>query len=108
MNGLIDEPGWRWPWVARLNGRVRVVAPADHRAHLAGLVVDRDDGRGRARWVGQVLVDRVLGRVLEVEVERRVDLQPALERLAGAELVDELLADPGREVRRLRSAPWAA
>src|SRR5512133_1453165 len=21
MNGFIDEPGWRWPWVARLNGR---------------------------------------------------------------------------------------
>ena len=20
MNGLIDEPGWRWPLVARLNG----------------------------------------------------------------------------------------
>ena len=20
MNGLIAEPGWRWPWVARLNG----------------------------------------------------------------------------------------
>src|ERR1700754_2614368 len=20
MKGLIDEPGWRWPWVARLNG----------------------------------------------------------------------------------------
>jgi hypothetical protein len=21
-NGLYAEPGWRWPWVARLNGRV--------------------------------------------------------------------------------------
>ena len=21
-NGLNDEPGWRWPWVARLNGDV--------------------------------------------------------------------------------------
>jgi hypothetical protein len=20
MNGLIEDPGWRWPWVARLKG----------------------------------------------------------------------------------------
>ena len=79
----------------------RVVAPADHRAHLAALVVDGDHGGRRPGGVGQVLVDRLLGRRLELEVERRVHLEPALERLAGAELVDQLLADPGREVRRL-------
>ena len=41
-----------------------------------------------------------LAAVLEVEVERRLDLQPAAERLAGAVAVDQLLAQPGGEVRR--------
>ena len=49
-----------------------------------------------------------LGRLLEVEVERRLDLQPALEGAPRAEAVDELLADPGREVRRLACRPSAA
>jgi hypothetical protein len=44
----------------------------------------------------------VLRGRLELEVERRRDLQAALERAPRAEAVDELLAHPGREVRRLR------
>jgi hypothetical protein len=27
MNGLIAEPGWRWPFVARLNGRLSKLSP---------------------------------------------------------------------------------
>ena len=49
VNGLNAEPGWRWPWVARLNGDVVVVAPADHGADLAGLVVDRHERRRSGR-----------------------------------------------------------
>ena len=44
-----------------------------------------------------------LGRLLEVDVERGGDLQPALECAARAEAVDELLTHPGREVRRPRA-----
>ena len=40
--------------------------------------------------------------VLEVEVERGGDVQAAAERLAGAVLVDQLLAQPGGEVGGLR------
>ena len=38
------------------------------------------------------------GLALELEVEGRLDLQAAAERLAGAVAVDELLAQPGGEV----------
>jgi hypothetical protein len=49
----------------------------------------------------------LLGRGLQVRVDRRLDPQAALERelgalLAAAELVDDLLLDPGGEVRVLR------
>ena len=27
VNGLIEEPGWRWPWVARLKGAVSKSGP---------------------------------------------------------------------------------
>ena len=42
-NGLNAEPGWRSPCVARLNWLCVVVAAADHRHHLAGVDVDRDE-----------------------------------------------------------------
>ena len=48
-NGLNAEPGWRWPCVARLNGCDAKFVAADHRPHLAGGVVDRDERRLRAR-----------------------------------------------------------
>src|SRR6185369_5472325 len=86
-------------WVQR--PRV-VLAPADHRPDLARVVVERDERRGLPVRVREVAPDRVLGRLLEFGVERRRDLQAALEGAARAEAVDELLADPGREVRRGR------
>ena len=52
-------------------------------------------------------LDRVVGRLLEPRVDRGLDAQAALERalrslLPAAELVDDLLLDPGREVRVVR------
>ena len=87
--------------------RAVVVVAADHRADLAGLVLDRHQRGARAAEVGQPGADRVVGRLLEAPVDRRLDGQAALERLAGAglaaaELVDDLLLDPGREVGVLR------
>ena len=72
--------------------RLVVGAPADQRQHLAGARVDGDQRRLRshpAAPLGQRLVDRgqpgahgVLGRPLQVEVERRVDLERARLRWA--------------------------
>jgi hypothetical protein len=45
-----------------------------------------------------VLIHGVLGRLLEAEVQCRPDLEAAEEGLAGAVLVDQLLAQPGGEV----------
>src|SRR4051794_25808825 len=56
--------------VERLLG---VVAPADHRADLAGVVVDGDERSRRAQRIAEVLRDRGLRRLLVVEVERRLD-----------------------------------
>ena len=59
---------------------------ADHRADLAGLVVDRDQrGRRLARAGRKLLGDRLLGGLLQLEVDRGADLQAAV---VGAELGD--------------------
>ena len=97
MNGLIAEPGWRWPLVARLNGLLLEVVAAHHRLHLAGLVLDRHERGARAR-AAEPPGDRLLGRRLELGVERGRDLQPAAEHRAGAVAVHELLGHPAREV----------
>ena len=81
-----------------------VVVAADHRPDLAGVVVDRDQRGARAVPVGQPGVDRLVGGVLQLAVDRGPDAQAALEGLprallAAAELVHDLLLDPGREVR---------
>ena len=76
-----------------------VVGAADHRADLAGLVVDRDERRLRARGVAEPPRDRDLGVALQGEVERRLDAQPAQQRLTRAVAIDDLLAHPAREVR---------
>jgi len=89
------------PLGGQVEGGGLVVLPADHRPDLTGLVVDHDHRCGGALGVAQVVLDRLLGRLLQVEVDGGLHLQPALERLARAVLVDELLADPGGEVRRL-------
>ena len=80
--------------------RLVVVVAADHREHAAGRVVDHDD-RGGGLDPADVVVDGLLGLALEVEVERRLDVQSAAERLAGAVVVDDLLAQPRGEVGRL-------
>ena len=90
--------------------RAVVVVAADHRADLAGLVVDRHQRGARAAGVGQPGADRVVGGLLEAPVDRGLDRQAALERLAraglaAAELVDHLLLDPGGEVRVLGLLP---
>ena len=76
------------------------VGAADHRPHAAGLVVDRDQRRARAD-AAEARRDRLLGRLLELEVERRADLQAAAERVTAAVAVDELLLDPRGEVGRV-------
>ena len=89
-----------------------VVAPADHRAHLAGRVFDRDQRGGRAFGVGEVVVDGLFGGALQFEVERRLDLQAAVEGALGAVAFDHLLLHPAREVAGVdafdRSAPAGA
>ena len=111
MNGLNAEPGWRWPCVARLNG-LGVVVAADHRPHLAGLVVDHDQrgaraGRPASRWRS-----RCWAALLELDVERRLDLQPALERRRAPwpppSWSTTCWLHPGREVRVLRRLAAAA
>jgi hypothetical protein len=77
------------------------VLAADHREHLAAAVVDGDDRGGRAE-AREVVGDGLLGGLLKAVVERRLDDQAATERLAGAVLVDDLLAQPIGEVRCLR------
>jgi len=69
------------------------LSPADHGADLAAVVGDRHQGGARTRrWAASL--DRLLGRVLQARVDRRLDLQaPSKARwaalLAAAELVDE-------------------
>ena len=87
--------------------RLRVVVAADHRAHLAGLVLDRHHRRARAGLVREPVADRGRGRLLDLRVERRLDGEAAGEgapgaELAAAELVDDLLLDPRGEVGVLR------
>src|SRR5215216_1675672 len=69
-----------------------VVAP-DHRPHATGRVVDYDHG-GRGSETCDVVRGDLLDALLEVEVERGGDAEPTAEGLAGAELVDHLLAEP--------------
>ena len=101
------ERGSRLPLA--LGGEVErlrpVVIAADHRLDAAGDVVEHDDGRVQADASGAVGGD-LLHLVLEREVEGRGDLEAAAERLAGAVLVDQLLAQPGGEVGGPRVLDW--
>ncbi len=100
VNGLIEEPGWRCPWVARLNGAVSKFGPADHRLDRGVAVVDHDHRGGRGQ-VAEVGVDRFFGAFLQRQVERRLDLEAAEEGLLGPIAFDQLLAQEGGEVGRL-------
>ena len=108
MNGLIDEPGWRWPLVARLKGRCVEVRAADHRLDLAGLVLDRDERARSARCRRarpEIACSAARWSVGSIVVR---DLQPAAEDAPGAVAVDELLGHPAREVGLRRSRVAAA
>jgi hypothetical protein len=116
VKGLIEEPGWRWPWVARLKGLVSKSGPPTI-ALIAGVVVVDHDHRGGRRRVAEVGADRFFGGFLQAQVERRLDFQAAEEGLRGAVAFDQLLAQVGGEVgglgvelgrldrRRARAAP---
>jgi hypothetical protein len=81
-----------------VEGAFVVVAPAHHRAHLAGRVFDRHERGARAFRIGQVVVDRLFGGALQFQVERRLDAQAAVEGARGAVAFDHLLLHPAREV----------
>ena len=101
------EPAWR----LRLRHPVEValaeVAAADHRAHVSSDRVHRDKRRLQRfrRWrvllatqlplfdLLQPAADFRLGGLLQIQVERRVDLQPAFVDALPAEPLDELLAN---------------
>jgi hypothetical protein len=76
------------------------VVAADERLHLAGRVLDRDERHRRADAAD--LGDGGVGRGLQLRVERRLDLHAAAEDAVGAEPVDRLLRDPGREIGLIR------
>ena len=103
----------------RLEGRARLalaldrevelalveVASAEHGEHAAVARVDGDEGCRRPTVRGQPLRDRLPRDLLQVEIDRRPDLEPAAERPPGSVLVDEQLLDVVREVLRGALAP---
>src|SRR5215212_4847955 len=84
-----------------LRGKVEVglpvVARGGHRLDVAVLRVERDDRR-RGPDAGQVVRDRVARLLLLVEVDRRVDLHPALAHRLRAVLLEQLVLDVVEEV----------
>ena len=95
---LKAEPGWRWPWAARLNCWSLVAAARGHRPDEAVVGVDRDDRGGGVVGVAEVAVDRGAPGLLELGVDRRVDLEAALADGVDAVLLDQLLLDEVEEV----------
>src|SRR5207247_7395889 len=70
---------------------VAVMRARCHRADVARARIDRDD---RGAWVARVVerrVDRLAARLLELGIDRRIDLEPALAHGVDAEAVDQLL-----------------
>ncbi len=78
-----------------------VVLAADHGEHLAVPRVDRDQRGGRPVRVRQHVPDRLTGEALQVEVDRRRDLESAAEDLRRALGLDQLLLDVVDEVLAL-------
>ena len=100
-NGLKEEPGWRSPCTARLNWLSWKLRPPyiTSTAPVEGLIATSAAcGPVRAR---KPLVDRRARELLEPEVDRRRDPEPAAEDALRPELVDQLLLDEFAEVRRL-------
>ena len=82
--GLNDEPGCRSACVARLNWLSRKFEPPTIARDGAGARVDRDErGGGAARRLEDAL-DRLVGRLLQLEVDRARHLEAAAEDAAGA------------------------
>ena len=86
------EPGWRWPFGGEVVLRLLVALGLGHRLDVAVVRVDRDDRRGRVFGLVEHFRDRFARRALHVQVDRRVDLQPALGDRLRAVAVDQLLA----------------
>src|SRR5439155_263663 len=74
------------------------VVAAEHGEHAAVARGDRDEGGGRPGRIREPLPDRVARHLLDLEVDRRVDLQPPAEDPPRPVPGDELLLDRVREV----------
>ena len=99
------EGGARLPLA--LHGEIELalaeVVAAEHGEDAAVARIDRHQRRRRAGRVREPLPDRVPGHLLELEIDRRVDLQSAAEDAPRPVTIDQLLFDVVREVLR-RSA----
>ena len=110
--GLNADPGCRFAWSARLKLLFDEVAAADERPDFAGARVDRDERRlqlADRRLPRAALVEHaeralhfVVGGALHVEVDRRVDLEPALVHALFAEARDQLVPHGLLEVAAVR------
>ena len=72
------EPGWRWPLVARLNGRASKSVPPTI-ALTSPVLFSMATSDALGPDAGQPAGDRLLGRRLQLGIERRLDLQAAAE-----------------------------
>ncbi len=73
MNGLIDEPGWRWPLVARLNGRALKSVPPTI-ACTSPVLLSIATSEALGPMPARRPADRLLGGRLQLRVERGLDL----------------------------------
>ena len=78
VNGLNAEPGWRWPFVARLKGRFSKSVPPTI-ALTSPVLFSIATSEALGPDAVQPAVDRLLGRRLQLGVERGLDLQAAAE-----------------------------
>ena len=102
MNGLKDEPGWRWPFVARLKGRALKSEPPTIARTSPVLVLDRHE-RGVRADAGEPADDRAARR--RPGAPGRSSCGPSGRRantLPGAVAVEQVLGHPAREVGLLR------
>ena len=106
--GLNDEPGWRSACVARLNWLRRKLEPPNIARTAPFARVDRHERGCGAVLVGQHLLDRRARELLQAEVDRRIDAEPAAEDAVRLVAADELVADVVDEVRRRPSGAGQA
>ena len=82
-----------------VEGPVAVAARRGHRLDVAVVGVDRDDRRARVALQIEPALDRGAALLLQLRVDRRVDLQPALAVHADAVALDQLVLHVVEEVR---------